>query len=57
MHQYQSLKNYLSIDTVAPTTFEGIPVLNNQNATFYAFIPRGESDIDDLWELLESALN
>jgi len=40
-----------------PTSFESIPVLNNQNATFYYFIgDRSDSDIDDLWDLFESAL-
>lgn len=40
-----------------PTTFESIPVLNNQNATFYYFVgDRAKHDIDELWLLFESAL-
>ncbi|WP_058270958.1 AAA family ATPase [Olsenella massiliensis] len=40
-----------------PTDFEGIPVLNNLNATFYAFAEddrRGEHDIDNLWCVFEA---
>ena len=45
------------ISKPVPTSFDSIPVLNNQNATFYDFSDkRGENDIDDLWELFESAL-
>jgi len=45
------------IKATVPTSFDSLPVLNNQNATFYYFIDeRGESDIDDLWGLFESAL-
>ncbi|MFR2890292.1 MAG: AAA family ATPase [Clostridium butyricum] len=41
-----------------PTAFNSIPVLNNQNATFYYFVgERAERDIDDLWELFEAALD
>ncbi|WP_294412871.1 AAA family ATPase [uncultured Ruminococcus sp.] len=40
-----------------PTSFDSIPTLNNQNATFYKFIGlRDSNDIDDLWNLFESAL-
>ena len=42
-----------------PTDFEGIPVLNNLNATFYAFAGdnrRGEHDIDNLWRVFEAEL-
>ncbi len=41
-----------------PTIFEGIPALNNLNATFYAF--KGERQIDDIdnfWDLFEAALS
>lgn len=40
-----------------PTYFEGIPVLNNLNATFYAFANddrRGKHDIDNLWRVFEA---
>lgn len=47
----------LGVSVPVPTAFDGIPVLNNQNATFYYFIDqRGEDDINDLWGLFESAL-
>ncbi len=40
-----------------PTSFDGIPVLNNQNATFYYYLPwREKRDIPDLWELFSAAL-
>lgn len=53
----KTLKSCLSLTSEAPDSFLGIPVLNNQNSTFYWFIgDRGEHDIDDLWELLEHAL-
>ena len=53
-----TIGSLLNINTPAPTSFDGIPVLNNQNATFYYFIDqRGEDDINDLWGLFESALN
>lgn len=41
----------------APDNFDGIPVLNNLAATFYHFKnDRNENDIENLWELFESAL-
>lgn len=42
-----------------PHDFDGIPVLNNLNATFYAFVGddrRGEHDIDNLWRVFEAEL-
>ncbi len=46
-----------SVKAPVPSTFISIPVLNNQNATFYYFIDkRGPRDIDDLWGLFETAL-
>lgn len=47
----------LSVDAAIPTTFDAVPVLNNQNATFYSWVgDRGLDDIDYLWDLFESAL-
>ena len=52
-----SLSEKLDIDQTIPTDFSGIPVLNNQNATFYGFVGyRDDSDIDTLWKLFEEAL-
>ena len=51
------VKKLFSVKADVPASFASIPVLNNQNATFYYFIDkRGENDIDDLWSLFESAL-
>ncbi|MGN0829810.1 MAG: AAA family ATPase [Candidatus Ornithospirochaeta sp.] len=52
------IKNLFSLIEEVPNSFDSIPVLNNQNAIFYYFVgDRGESDIDDLWNLFESALD
>ena len=46
-----------NIKSTVPSSFNGIPVLNNQLATFYWFVgSRGESDIDNLWVVFESAI-
>ncbi len=53
-----SFAKELNIKAKLPTSFGSIPVLNNQNATFYYFSnSREENDIDELWCLFESALN
>ena len=49
-----------SITAPVPTTFDGIPVLNNLNATFYRFVgdpDRGEHDIDNLWNVFAAAIS
>ena len=52
-----AVKGIFGIDAPVPTSFSSIPVLNNQNATFYYFAgEREDGDIDDLWGLFESAL-
>ena len=51
------LAEILYLKAPLPTMFNSIPILNAQNATYYAFVgERGESDIDDLWHLFEQAL-
>ena len=46
-----------SISASVPIEFDGIPVLNNQKATFYYFLgERQEHDIDNLWTVFSSAL-
>ena len=41
-----------------PTSFDGIPLLNNLNANFYLFkSEREKDDIDKLWEFFERALD
>lgn len=53
-----AIKALFEIKAQVPTSFGSIPVLNNQNATYYYFVgQRGEKDIDNLWDLFESALN
>ena len=52
-----AVRKIFDIVTAVPDSFDSIPVLNNQNATFYYFIDsRGDEDIDDLWNLFDSAL-
>lgn len=54
-----ALASAFDIDVEPPHDFAGIPLLNNLNATFYAFIGdsrRGESDIDNLWDVFEAEL-
>lgn len=52
-----TVANVFDIKAPIPTSFDGIPLLNNQNATYYYFIDeRDEDDIDTLWGLYESAL-
>ena len=52
-----AIAELFDVKTAVPTSFDSLPVLNPQNATFYYFIgERGENDIDELWELFASAL-
>lgn len=47
------------IEADQPEDFEGVPTLNNLNATFYAFQGdgrRGEHDIDNLWRTFEAEI-
>lgn len=53
----KAVKGLFSVNADVPTSFDSLPVLNNQNATFYYFVgERADNDIDDLWELFVSAL-
>ena len=46
-----------SINAAVPTEFDGIPVVMNLSAWFFAYKEnRGEHDIDNLWDLLEKAI-
>lgn len=48
----------LGMHSPVPESFDGIPLANNQKATFYYFEGnRGEKDIDNLWAVLCSALD
>lgn len=54
------LKQYakqFSIKAEVPTKFDGIPVVMNLSAWFFAYKEnRGEHDIDNLWNLFEKAI-
>lgn len=52
------LTEKFNLKSIVPHTFDGVPVVNNMNATFYYFIDgRNDSDIDNLWELFIAALD
>lgn len=52
----QFAKQFL-IKAAVPTEFDGIPVVMNLSAWFFAYKEnRGEHDIDNLWDLLEKAI-
>lgn len=52
-----AIKELFELKSEVPSDFDSLPVLNNQNATFYYFVDsRGENDIDDLWNLFDYAL-
>lgn len=54
----KAVANEFFVKSDIPQSFEGIPILNNQKATFYYFIgEREEHDIDNLWAVFEAALN
>ncbi len=54
----RAVAEQFDIQSPVPTSFSSIPVLNNQNATFYYFIgERDDRDIDDLWDLFRAALD
>ncbi len=52
-----AISDLFNITAPVPTSFYGIPVLNNLSANFYQFEgEREDSDIDNLWRLFEYAL-
>ena len=56
----QGFKQAFSVDAEVPTNFDGIPVLNNFMAVFFAFQNdprRGPQDIDNLWDLFCIAID
>lgn len=53
----EGLAEILGIQGEAPTSFDGIPIMNNMNAWFFGGEDRrGEKDIDNLWWLFECAI-
>ena len=54
----EALGKFLGVQETTPTSFDGIPVLNNQNSWFFGFSDdREDGDIDRLWNVFESAIN
>ena len=52
-----TIADLFDISAPVPTSFDSIPVLNNQNATFYYFLgERNDGDIDDLWNLFTTSI-
>ncbi len=50
------LAGLLGVETAIPESFEGIPVLNNQQSWFFRFAEkRGDGDIDALWNVFAAA--
>lgn len=53
----EELARLLGVTEPVPTSFEGIPVLNNQNSWYFPFeANRDANHIDRLWELFEAGL-
>ncbi len=54
----KAIADLFDIKAVVPTSFEGIPVLNNLNATYYGFAgDRKDDDIDKIWDLFKAGLD
>lgn len=54
----EKLREKLSVQASVPTDFNGIPVLNNMKAWFFAYKKdRKPDDIPNLWEMFETAIN
>ncbi|QSX05598.1 AAA family ATPase [Sedimentibacter sp. zth1] len=52
-----ALKNRLEMSSMVPSSFEGIPVLNNMKTWFFSYKKdQGEKDIDNLWRMFEYAI-
>ena len=50
------LAEQLGVEVAVPDSFEGIPVLNNQNSWFYGYArDRSDGDIDALWNVFAAA--
>ena len=52
-----ALADLIGLEAEAPESFDGIPVMNNQSAWFFAFKARRQpADIDGLWAMFRTAL-
>lgn len=53
----EELGKFIGVTEPVPSTFEAIPILNNQNSWFFSYSThRGEKDIDLLWEVFDVAI-
>jgi 5-methylcytosine-specific restriction protein B len=53
----RELAKFLGVDEEVPTTFEGIPILNNQKSWFFSYeASRKPRDIDDLWQFFATSI-
>lgn len=54
----KTFNHEFAVGSATPTDFIGIPVVNNMMTAFFAFkSKRKEHDIDNLWEMFETAIN
>jgi 5-methylcytosine-specific restriction protein B len=54
----KAIAGKINVNAAVPSNFDGIPVLNNMNAWFFAFkANRKLDDIDNLWNMYEAAIN
>lgn len=52
-----ALTELIGLEAEVPESFDGIPVMNNQSAWFFAFKKRRQpGDIDGLWDMFRTAL-
>lgn len=52
-----ALADLIGLEAEVPEAFDGIPVMNNQSAWFFAFKKRRQpTDIDGLWDMFRTAL-
>jgi len=53
-----ALADLIGLEVEAPESFDGIPIMNNQSAWFFAFKSRrNPEDIDGLWAMFRAALD
>lgn len=53
------LAKVFGVESELPSDYDGVPILNNLNATFYAFTEdprRHDDDIDNLWNVFEAEI-
>lgn len=53
----EGIASEFGIASQIPDGFDGIPLVNNMKAAFFSYVgERGEQDINNLWDLFESAI-